>query len=92
MHRQPSIQQIIEALKVIRQGLCSYKSSYGKKCDCKFGVRLEEPPFDWTTYQMHHKPDTALRLPRGEKGCGCPELYTAIAYLGELAALKNEQE
>lgn len=78
MHRQPSIHQTIESLKIIQQGLCAYRSSYGKKCDCKFGVKLKNE----------------LDAYRGREGtgCGCPELYTAIAYLGELAALKDEQE
>jgi len=44
-------------------------------CDCKFGVKLTGP--------------SKKHLPSGENGCGCPELYTAIAYLGELAALKD---
>lgn len=74
MHK--SIDETITALKVIRTALCVYKSPNGKMCDCKFGV--------------HHLPNQKLpQLPRSESGCGCPELYEAIAYLEELKKIKE---
>jgi len=71
-----SISETIESLKVIRAALCSYHSQYGKLCDCKFGVHLL-PGKKWPT------------LPTGENGCGCPELYTAIAYLEDLEKISK---
>jgi hypothetical protein len=68
MRQHLTIKETIDALKTIRSALCVYHAPYGRTCDCKFGVQLEPG----RPYPV---------LPRGEVGCGCPELYQAIYYL-----------
>tara|TARA_B100001109_G_scaffold126579_1_gene103059 strand:- start:734 stop:991 length:258 start_codon:yes stop_codon:yes gene_type:complete len=74
-----TVSQSIRDLEVIRQALCSYHNKHGVMCDCKFGV--------------HHLPNKGFPvLPRGENGCGCPELYQAIYHLKRLAELEGPQK
>jgi len=65
-----TLRETINALKIIRKSRCAYGADFGKLCDCKFGVKLTGP--------------LKTRLPYGEKGSGCPELYQAIFFLEEL--------
>ncbi len=34
--------ETIEALKIIRESVCSYGQKYGQHCDCKYGVTKEK--------------------------------------------------
>ena len=79
-----TVSDTIIDLEIIRMALCAYKSTHMKKCDCKFGVHH--------VYKDHvgrktHNP----RLPRGENGCGCPELYDASFYLKNYQTLLNDE-
>jgi hypothetical protein len=75
-------QQIIEALKIIRQQVCAYGSPHGRMCDCKFGLNKDNVAKD------------NMGIPQvtcGSEQTGCPELYSVIGIIENMSDAELER-